>query len=410
MLETIREYGRERLLASGEDEDVRRAHAAYGLVLAEEGSRALGEAAMQRWLDLCEAEHADLRAALDWLLGRGSADWALRLAVALFTFWESRELVVEGRDRLAAALRLLGAEGKTRLRARAAFGAASFANVQGDFQAGFGLNRESLEIYRELGDRTGVVCQLNSLAATKRFQGDYPAARSWGEQCLEACRELGDPAQIASALGNLADVVNALGDTSRARSLLGEAVSIFRGLGSARGVAWSSNHLGDVARAEGELEEARRLYQEGADGFREAGDGWGIARSLADLASLAAERGDHPGAHALFEESLGAFLALGHKRGVARVLEGLACLAARQGDLARALTLAGAASGLRHVLAAPARPGEQAKLAAVLRPAFEGPDPAAARATWTAGWRMPFDEAVRYAREGPGPPEPSRRS
>ena len=406
MLETIREYGRERLLASAEDEDVRRAHAAYALVLAEEGGRAMGEAAVQQWLDLCEAEHADLRAALDWLLDRESADWALRLAVALFHFWESREHVVEGRDRLVAVLRLRGAEGKTRLRARAVFGAAAFANVQGDFEVGLRLNRESLEIYRELGDRTGVVCQLNSLAATKRFQGDYPAARHWAEQCLEACRELGDPGQIASALGNLADVVNALGDPPRARSLLGEAVSIFRDLGSALGVAWSLNHLGDVARADGELEEARRHYREGADGFREAGDGWGVARSLADLASLAAERGDHPGAHALFEKSLGAFLALGHKRGVARVLEGFAGLAARQDDLGRALTLAGAASGLRHVLAAPARPGEQAMLDEALRPALEGPDAAAARATWTAGWRMPFDDVVRYARERP--PEPTR--
>ncbi len=401
MLETIREYGRERLLASGEYDEVRRAHAAYSLVLAEEGSGRTAPDDRETWLVLCQAEHANLRAALDWLAERENADWAMRLAVALFPFWEAREHLAEGRDRLEAALKVKGAEPRNTVRAKASAYAAALANIQGDFAAGLRLNRQSLEIYRELGDRKGVAGQLNSMGTTERLKGDYEAARLWYEQCLEVCRDLGDRAEIAGAVSNLAQVVGAEGDLPRARALLEETRSVFRDLGDEVWVAWSLNSLADVARAQGALDEARRLYEEAATAFRTAADDWGVARSLVDLGSLASDQGDGASAHGLFSASLDAFLRLGHKRGVARVFEGLACLATREGDADRALTLAGAAGALRHELGTPVRLGEKVKLEADLQGAWRHADPATAQATWTAGWRMPLEEALRYARERP---------
>jgi predicted ATPase len=91
MLETLREYGLEQLAASGEQEVTRRAHAAYCLVLAEEGNRQLTAAESEEWLVLCDAEHDNFRAALNWLVECQNAEWALRLGLALFWFWEARE-------------------------------------------------------------------------------------------------------------------------------------------------------------------------------------------------------------------------------------------------------------------------------------------------------------------------------
>ena len=97
MLSTIREYALERLAASDDEAATRRSHAAYYLVLAEEGAEEA--AAHPEWLDRFEVEHDNFRAALDYLIKTGDADWGLRLGTALFHFWETREYLTEGRRR-----------------------------------------------------------------------------------------------------------------------------------------------------------------------------------------------------------------------------------------------------------------------------------------------------------------------
>ena len=323
MLETIREYGLERLTASGEDEATRRAHAAYFLVVAEEGNLPLTTVERANWLALCDAEHDNLRAALDWLIARDNSEWALRLGLALYWFWELREHLAEARERLEAILKMRGAQARTKVWAYAAVHAGSLANIQGDYRTALRLHREALDIYSELGDQKGIARQMVTVGLQKYLQGDYEAARSWFEQSLRVCRELGDRAETAGALSNLALVVNVQSDHTQARSLLEEARSIFRELGDWIGVAWSINHLGDVARDRGDLAEARRLYQEGGDSFRSLGERWGMARSSTDLGYLACDQDDPATAEALFEEALTIFLDLGHKRGSRKCWKGL---------------------------------------------------------------------------------------
>ena len=119
MLETIREYALERLTDSGEQAAVRRAHAAYCLVLAEEGNPELSPADRASWLAQCDVEIDNFRSALDWLFQTLDLEWGLRLCVALFRFWDMREHLTEGRARLETVLRLAGA-GRTKERARVA--------------------------------------------------------------------------------------------------------------------------------------------------------------------------------------------------------------------------------------------------------------------------------------------------
>ena len=108
MLETIREYGLERLAASGEEDAVRDAHAAYYLALAEAAETGLRGAEQVAWLDRLEAEHDNLRAALGWLPGRGAVEAALRLAGALWFFRWVRGYYAEGRDQCEALLAFPG--------------------------------------------------------------------------------------------------------------------------------------------------------------------------------------------------------------------------------------------------------------------------------------------------------------
>ena len=214
MLSTIREYALEGLVACGEEPATRRAHAAYFLVLAEEG--AAEAAAHPEWLDLFEVEHDNFRAALDFLIKTGDADWGLRLGAAMFRFWETREHLTEGRNRINKLLKLEDAATRPKLRARLLFAAAVLAGEQGDYRAGQELLEESLETCLELQDNRGVAVALNALAVNARDRGDLPASSQLFEQCVAIWRDIGDPADIARALSNLANVMKLRGDLSRA--------------------------------------------------------------------------------------------------------------------------------------------------------------------------------------------------
>src|SRR6266850_2317312 len=394
MLETIREYGLEKLKASREEALTKRAHAAYCLVLAEEEATEQSGAEGVEWVVRFALEHDNFRAGLEWLTETGDAEWGLRLGTALFRFWEIREYLAEGRERLGRLLQLAGAAAPTKARTRALFAAGVLAGEQGDYASADALISESADIARQLGDKTGVAVSLNAKAVHSRDRGDVVIAHALFEESLALWRELGDLKAVARALSNLANVVKLQGDYDRARSLYAECLSIFRGLGDRTGVAWSLNYQGDVARDQGDSAAARTLYENGLAIFRELGDRWGIAGTLADLGSLAREQRNYPRAHSLYRESIKVFQELEHKRGIARLLECFACSAAAQFQAERSLRLAGAAAALRQNIGAPLTPAEQAKLEASLGPARQAMTNTAGATAWLEGWGLSAEKAI----------------
>jgi predicted ATPase/serine/threonine protein kinase len=394
MLETIREYARERLEVSGEDAATKRAHAAYCLVLAEEAAAAQGGAEGAEGRERIALEHDNFRAGLEWLTETRDAEWGLRLGTALFRFWESREYLAEGRDRLGKVLRMPAAAAPTKARARALFSAGVLASEQGDFAAADALILESLEIGRKLGDTQGVAVTVNARAVIARDRGSLSLAHSLFQESLTLWRELGDLKAIARALSNLASVLKMQGEYDLARSLCAECRAIFEGLGDRTGAAWSLNNEGDVARDQGDSAAARALFEQALTIFRELDDRWGIAGTLADLGNLAREAQNCSGALPLYRESLKTFQQLEHKRGIARLLECCACSAVVQLQAERALRLAGAAAGLRQNIGAPLTSAEQAKLEAILGPARQALSNTASATAWLEGWDMPLDRAI----------------
>ncbi len=394
MLETIHEYALEKLEASGEKALTKRAHAAYCLVLAEEEATEQSGAEGAEWLHRFGREHDNFRAALEWLTDTGNADWGLRLGTALFRYWEIREYLAEGRERLGRLLKLPGAAAPTKLRMRALFAAGVLTGEQGDYASAEALVNESQDIAHALGDKTGVAVSLNALAVYARDRGDVGVAHILFEASLALWRELGDQKAIARALSNLANVLKLEGDFDRARSLYAECLAIFRQIGDRTGVAWSLNYQGDVARDQGDTAAAQELYEQCLTIFRELGDRWGVAGTLADLGSLAREQQDYPRAHSLYGESIKLFREMGHKRGIARLLECFACSAAVQFEAERALRIAGAAAALRQNTGAPLTPAEQVKLEASLSMARRAVSNPAGVAAWLEGWSMPVERVV----------------
>ena len=400
MLETIREYAVERLIDSGEQRSTRRAHAAYCLVVAEEGNPELNPAERARWLGQCDVEIDNFRFALDWLFQTPDLDWSLRLCVALFRFWEMREHLTEGRARLESVLQLLGTE-HSKDRARVSLFLGALATAQGDYTAGKHFLEDSAFLYEEADDQSGIAASLNALAVSARDRGDYVSAEKNFERSLACWRALSDRLAIARCLHNLANVVKVRGDYPRARLALREATHIFEELGDRSGAAWSLNQQGDIARERGDVAVAWVLYQRALVAFRAAGDQWGSGRSLTDLGSIDCELGRYAAAHAAYREALEIFASLGHRRGAARALEGSASLAIARGHAARALKLAAAAANLRRLISAALPQAEQLELDRKLQPAWNSLTEQESKSSWAEGAAMSLEEAISYSREEP---------
>ena len=397
MLQTIREFAAETLLQSGEERITRRAHAAYCLVVAEEGNPDLSQEQRNRWLSRCDLEIDNFRQALDWLFETREQQWSLRLCAALFRFWDMREHLSEGRARLETMLRLAPPD-HVMERARVALFIGAMASSQGDNPAAEKFLSMGLEFYEELGHKPGIAASLNALAISAGDRGDYRLAQTRFERSLASWRTLSDQLAIARCLHNLANVVKALGDHSRAIWALREASEMFQKLGDRSGAAWSMNQLGDVECACGNLANAKECYERALVAFRDARDAWGAGRSLTDLGYIHLEESRVSEARDAFRESLEIFGNLRHRRGMARVLDGYATLALAGGDAISALKLGAAAAHIRREIDALLPRNEQARVNKTIEPAKALLRLSESNQAWAEGAAMSLDEAIAYAR------------
>jgi predicted ATPase len=193
LLETMRQYGRDRLLEEGESEWVQARHRDFFVALAEEAEPHLTGPGQTAWLERLEKEHDNFRAALQ----SGDAGAGLRLCGALWRFWELRDHLGEGRHWCALAL---AHDGEKLAKAKATHGAGVLAWRQGDFVSSEALCAESLAVYEAAGDRRGVAAALNNLGNVVLGQGRLEAARKHFEDSLDIKRELNDRRGMASSL------------------------------------------------------------------------------------------------------------------------------------------------------------------------------------------------------------------
>ena len=289
-LETVRQYARDRLLESGEELTVRKRHRDWYLTFAEQGEQELAGPQQAEWFDKVEAEHDNLRAALEWSLQSGEPEAALRLATAVTRFWLTRAYSDEGRRWLDAGLQSRGSVAAS-VRARA-LNAAGYLAVQGqgDYASGRLLFEESLSIWRTAGDNSGVADSLHSLGLVATHQADLKTADSLYRESLAIRRELDDKGGIALALHNLG-IVAFLRDDPEARSLFESALALWQELGDRRHIAMALTGMGYVATRQRDLPRARSLYRESLAIRQELGDKWGLAYSIEGLATLAAVQG-----------------------------------------------------------------------------------------------------------------------
>jgi predicted ATPase len=289
MLETIREYGLERLEERGEAEAARRLHAAFFLTLAEDAEPELTGPEQVAWLDRLDAEHDNLRAALGWALD-ADPQIALRLARGLGWFWFLRGYLNEGRSWLDSTLAASGEPGPIHVGAYAAAG--RLARHLGDYGGAIALLERSLALARTVQDRRAEALALHELGALAGLaEGDAVREAALTEASLALWRELGDAWGTARTLNNLGYEAYLQGDFDRAVSLLDEGVTLARAAGDRSALGYILDSRGVLAEAQGELERATELYREALAVAQQAGNPLVEAFALSSLAGIAARQG-----------------------------------------------------------------------------------------------------------------------
>jgi predicted ATPase/DNA-binding SARP family transcriptional activator len=360
MLETIREYARERLDESGERDTFARRHAQRLLETAEAQAPKLRGAAHGIESDVLLVELDEIRAALRFSLDREGGELALRLATTLLPFWTHHGRQAEGLGWLCEAL--AGASGAPReVRADALRVAGVLALFADDVERASELSAAAISEYRALGDENGEAEALRSLAGARGLAGDTDQSRTLFSESVALFERGGNSLGLARALHNLGVLERQWGDLERAAELLSRALEIERALSAQGAIALTETGLGDIALERGDAATARQLY-------------------VAALASLAAADARAPG----------------NVRYTCACLVSFAALAARERQPECAGRLWGAVEALEARLGIQLprseRVGYERALAEVAGPAFD--------AAVAAGRALTLDEAVREALEG----------
>lgn len=298
MLETIREYAVEQLVASGEELALRRVHAYYYLTLAETAEPALRGPDLLGRLERLEMEHDNLRAALAWSLAdTGDAELGVRLAAALGRFWflKGHFLDLERWSaRAIARIATVPAAMRETLYAKVLLSRAFCAYQVRDLTLAAALGAESLAHYEAVGDRWGSVIS-RIFIGIERAREDCEDVRVQLEHCVALAREVGDPWLIAFALEML---------------------------------AWDAYDDKDPQLVP--------LYEESLMLARKVADPWLIAQILRGIGYEAGAQGNYPQATALFEECLALCENLGARRIMTWTLAGLELALIHQGEYAAA--------------------------------------------------------------------------
>lgn len=380
LLEMVREFAHEKLLAAAETDAAWREHTNYFMALVAEAERQLTGPQQSLWLARLEREHGNLRSVLSRAQQTEDIGLGLELTGRLWPFWWARNHYDEAQKWLEAFLpRAETAEISLSVRARALCAAGVLACVRvdselpdlllrealvlsrqagddacaaatlsllgaveqshGNYHLAEDLYGDSLATYQQLDDRAGVCEVLSALAGIIRYQGYYERAVELYQKALAISRMIGDSRRVADVLARLGSLESERGRPLQSRVLFEEALALRRELGDTSGVADIQLRSGEAAADSGAFEEAMALYRDCIDVFRGMGSSYAVAYVQIYQAEAALSLGDLDGAQVFAEECLVFFRDIGDRRSFAEALLHLADVARERQCYEQALAL-----------------------------------------------------------------------
>jgi non-specific serine/threonine protein kinase len=329
--ETVREYAAERLAASGEAETIQRRRRTWALDLAEHAAPQFVGPHQAEWTERLENEHDNMRAVLRSAVDGREAVAGLRLAGALWRFWQARGYLTEGRNWLSALLAIAD-DAPPSLRAAALLGAGALAHDQGDYTDAVSYVEASLDLYQETDDReAGEALLLLGALAFRR--SDYPVAAAHCDESLAIAR-IADDQRLAMRGHNLLGLI-ALdqGEYPTACRRFEEALALGQATGDLRTSAIILNNLGLTAHRMESYERGRAHLEASLDLNRRLNNRTEITRNLITLAVVVRAQGDSDAALRYAQEALALAEDMQNMNGATEALNQLTGIARERGDL-----------------------------------------------------------------------------
>ncbi|QFY09716.1 LuxR family transcriptional regulator [Nonomuraea phyllanthi] len=294
MLETLRQYGRQRLADSGAETELQARHRRYYRDLAARARAEVFGPHQVAWFGRLQREHHNLRAALDsWLSTPAQTGAALGMAGDLLYHWITSYYLGEGRDWLRRAL---SADAASRgapepVRGRALWAASWLAVIQADIPAATAMLEEARRLGEGAGDEAVLAYVALFSGMVAMCEGRTPAAIELYRDALARHRRTGDPAGIALSLIRLTLAHSFSGDSSRAVAAGEESLSVCEAHGDAWHKAYTMMALGVEVWRQGDLARATELETESLTFNRVMGDRLGAGLNIEVLAWIAAGQG-----------------------------------------------------------------------------------------------------------------------
>ncbi|HVN55134.1 MAG TPA: adenylate/guanylate cyclase domain-containing protein [Anaerolineaceae bacterium] len=405
ILETIRQYAREKLFDQGEIQETRNRHLDYYLELSKTVDERILRSNTITWIDELSAEMENVRQAFEWAREQRPAD-GLRLVgniIFLLLLWgnlvEVRGWIQDSLERVSHLPTTdLDGTARLRLRARGLLALGQIYLNLGEIQNGRLVLIEAADIARRLQEKPLLGLALGMLSIAYFFLNDPNGVREAAMESIEFARQAGDTWGLAMASGPLAWAEGVQGNEARRKELIAEAMATIgqsNNLFTADGLMF----LGFEARSRGHLDEAL-LYFTKSQRFTTAIRSRPYEAMIAsELAHIRRLHGDDAAAYREYRKTILLWKELGHLPAVAHQLECFAFLARHAGQPLRALRLLGAAEALRETVNSSRTDYEQVEYETELELLRPQVDEQAWEIAWSAGRKMSVDEAVAIALE-----------
>jgi predicted ATPase/class 3 adenylate cyclase len=408
MLETIRQYARDRLVEAGGAGTIRDLHLDFFLALALDAAPRLRGPDMLSALERLDPEIDNLRAALEWSFETDPGR-ALRLSVALAGYWRSRSYGSEAVERLTRAADLAlsltpadpaGRRDQLDLEARVLAAAAYAHALWGRATGAREWAERAVALAREAADSRLLVEALNSRLMVATFSGDFAEVPQLGEETIRLAEANGDwwtvtMNEAGAALGDIA-----VGDLAAAEARLEKAMHAAELTRNPFALAFAELSRGRLSGFRGQLDEARHWFGAAIRAYEQMGDRRFVLVARSDLGHALRQGGALDEAEALYRETIHGWQHVGNLGAIANQLERFAFIAIARGEANRAAHLLGAAEATRERAEAPMFPIERGEYEPAIERLRGLTDAPALDEAWAMGYRLTTDQAVSLARSG----------
>lgn len=399
-LETIHQYAMEKLVESDEAAEVRDRHLDFVLDLARNPTQRMFGTEDTDLLDRFEAEHDNLRAALEWATGN-DLPRAAKLAYATGGFWAVRDYNSEARNWCKTILeKTISTSGLDLERARLYTLLAWISATMGEHKAGRLASEQAIVLGTKYNDILTVSRAYTTLALTSIFLGDFAAALAASEAGEKLARQHGLKAELAFALSTRAQLEYFLReDVDRAKACLYEASELAKETGFGWASSFMAIGMGHTAALIGDLDAARSYFQESARLAKKIGNKRIVYSSQSEFAHILRIHGELDEPLATYRDLLPKWMELGHRSAVAHELECIAYILARKEEPEHAILLLSAAETIRREIDAPRTKMEQVEYEKELEAIRSLIDTREFDEHWLTGSSLTIEQAIQLALE-----------